>query len=133
MDKFFVGQKAVLERTFSLDEVTAYAQLTGDDNPFHVDTEFARQSRFGNNIVHGMFVMGVISKILGTILPGNGSIYLGQEVKFKSPVYVDEKTVFEVEIEKIETERKIICLATKVYDKEGKCLVEGTARILYEG
>lgn len=133
MDKFYVGQKVVLERSFSLEEVIAYANLSGDDNPLHINEEFAKNSRFGKNIVHGMFVMGVVSKILGTMLPGNGTIYLGQDVKFKRPVFVDQKVFFEVTITEIEPERKFIYLSTNVVDEAGKCLVEGNARVLYEG
>ena len=91
MADFVVGQKAQIEKIFSLEEVIDYAKLTGDNNPLHVDSEYAKESRFGENIVHGMFVMGVISKILGTVLPGNGTIYLGQDVRFKKPVYVNQK------------------------------------------
>lgn len=132
MDRFVVGQKVVLERTFSLEEVIAYAKITGDDNPLHVDEEYAKNSRFGGNIVHGMFVMGVVSKILGTILPGNGTIYLGQDVRFKRPVYVEKKVFIEVEIAEIENDRYIY-LNTKVLDEEKNCLVEGSAKVLYEG
>ena len=132
MDRFVVGQKVVLERTFSLEEVIAYAKITGDDNPLHVDEEYAKNSRFGGNIVHGMFVMGVVSKILGTILPGNGTIYLGQDVRFKRPVYVDKKVFIEVESAEIENDRYIY-LNTKVLDEEKNCLVEGSAKVLYEG
>jgi acyl dehydratase len=132
MDRFVVGQKVVLERTFSLEEVIAYAKITGDDNPLHVDEEYAKNSRFGGNIVHGMFVMGVVSKILGTILPGNGTIYLGQDVRFKRPVYVDKKVFIEVEIAEIENDRYIY-LNTKVLDEEKNCLVEGSAKVMYEG
>ena len=132
MDRFVVGQKVVLERTFSLEEVIAYAKITGDANPLHVDEEYAKSSRFGGNIVHGMFVMGVVSKILGTILPGNGTIYLGQDVRFKRPVYVDKKVFIEVEIAEIENDRYIY-LNTKVLDEEKNCLVEGSAKVLYEG
>lgn len=132
MDRFVVGQKVVLERTFSLEEVIAYAKITGDDNPLHIDEEYAKNSRFGGTIVHGMFVMGVVSKILGTILPGNGTIYLGQDVRFKRPVYVDKKVFIEVEIAEIENDRYIY-LNTKVLDEEKNCLVEGSAKVLYEG
>lgn len=133
MADFVVGQKAQIEKIFSLEEVIAYAKLTGDNNPLHVDSEYAKESRFGDNIVHGMFVMGVISKILGTVLPGNGTIYLGQDVKFKKPVYVNQKVMIQVEITQIEEERNLIYLSTSVWDTEGKCLVEGNAKVLYEG
>ena len=133
MNNFFVGQKVVLEKTFTLEEVVAYAGLTGDNNPLHIDAEFAAKSRFGKNIVHGMFVMGVVSKILGTMLPGYGTIYSGQDVKFIKPVYVDEKVFFEVAITEIIEEKKIIYLSTNVLNSKGEYLVEGSARVLYEG
>ncbi|MBR4084572.1 MAG: MaoC family dehydratase [Lachnospiraceae bacterium] len=132
MADFVVGQKAQIEKIFSLEDVIAYAKLTGDNNPLHVNPEYAKESRFGDNIVHGMFVMGVISKILGTVLPGNGTIYLGQDVRFKKPVYVNQKVIIQVEITQIEEERNLIYLSTSVWDTEGKCLVEGNAKVLYE-
>lgn len=133
MADFVVGQKVQIEKIFSLEEVIDYAKLTGDNNPLHVDSEYAKESRFGENIVHGMFVMGVISKILGTVLPGNGTIYLGQDVRFKKPVYVNQKVIIQVEITQIEEERNLIYLSTSVWDTEGRCLVEGNAKVLYEG
>lgn len=133
MNSFYVGQKVMYEKSFTMDEVILYAHLSGDDNPVHTDVIYAKNSRFGDNIVHGMFVMGVVSKILGTMLPGKGTIYLGQDVKFRRPVYVNQRVFFEVEIAEILEQKKQIILKTKVFDKERQCLVEGTARVLYEG
>lgn len=133
MDNFYVGQKVMHEKSFTMDEVILYTQLSGDENPVHTDVLYAKNSRFGDNIVHGMFVMGVVSKILGTMLPGKGTIYLGQDVQFRRPVYVGKRVFFEVEIVEILEQKKQIILKTNVFDEEMQCLVEGTARVLYEG
>lgn len=130
MDKFYIGQEVSVEKLFTREEVLKYAELTGDNNPLHVDCEYAKNSRFGNNIVHGMLAMGIISKILGTQLPGYGSIYLEQKVKFIKPIYIGNRVLFKVKI--VDIKNKIITLETNVYDEE-TCLVSGIAKMLYEG
>lgn len=130
MGKFYIGQSVLFQKKFTQEDILKYAEPTGDYNPLHVDCEYAKKSRFGKNIVHGMLVMGVMSKILGTQLPGCGSIYMEQNVQFKKPVYVGDSVEFKVKITSITNH--IITLETNVYSGE-TCVVLGTAKMLYEG
>ena len=100
-------------------------------NPLHMDERYAGRSRFRGRIVHGILVAGVISKIIGTQLPGEGSIYLEQNIQFRKPVYIDEKIIVKVKITGIAN--NIVTLETNAYKEDESLAVKGTAKILYEG
>lgn len=131
MDDFFIGQEIVEEKLFTEDQVRRFAELSGDRNPLHMDERYARRSRFRGRIVHGILVAGVISKIIGTQLPGEGSIYLEQNIQFRKPVYIDEKIIVKVKITGIAN--NIVTLETNAYKEDESLAVKGTAKILYEG
>ncbi len=131
MDDFFIGQEIVEEKLFTEDQVRRFAELSGDRNPLHMDERYAGRSRFRGRIVHGILVAGVISKIIGTQLPGEGSIYLEQNIQFRKPVYIDEKIIVKVKITGIAN--NIVTLETNAYKEDESLAVKGTAKILYEG
>ena len=131
MDDFFSGQELVEEKLFTEDQVRRFAELSGDRNPLHMDERYAGRSRFHGRIVHGILVAGVISKIIGTQLPGEGSIYLEQNIQFRKPVYIDEKIIVKVKITGIAN--NIVTLETNAYKEDESLAVKGTAKILYEG
>ena len=131
MDDFFIGQDIVEEKLFTEDQVRRFAELSGDRNPLHMDERYAGRSRFRGRIVHGILVAGVISKIIGTQLPGEGSIYLEQNIQFRKPVYIDEKIIVKVKITGIAN--NIVTLETNAYKEDESLAVKGTAKILYEG
>jgi len=133
MEGFMAGQEAEASKCFTMEDVRQFARLSGDDNPLHVDEEYAERGRFGRCVVHGMLVSGLISKVLGTQLPGEGSIYMEQKLSFRKPVYVGDTVTARVRITEIQPEKRIITLETNVYDQEEKCVILGTAKILYEG
>ncbi len=133
MDRFYVGQEAEAAKCFTQEEVRQFAELSGDDNPLHVDEEYAKEGKFGACVVHGILVSGLISKVLGTQLPGEGSIYLEQNLSFRKPVFVGDQVTARVKITEILPEKKIILLETNVYGREGQCVIQGTAKILFEG
>ena len=122
-----VGDKVSLKRAFSQTEVIEYAKLTGDNNPLHVDPEFAAESSFGRPIVHGLLVSGLISALLGSKLPGEGTIYLGQELKFLAPVFVDEEIEAVVEVVDIRQDKPIVTLRTCCFNMQGEMVLEGKA------
>ena len=86
IEEFYVGQSASLKKVFSSDDVKVFAELSLDKNPIHLDETYAGQSLFGKRIVHGFFVGSLISAVFGTVLPGEGAIYLHQEMNFRKPV-----------------------------------------------
>ena len=102
-DSLSVGDSFSWSRTVTMDDVRAFADVTGDDNPIHVDEEAGRQSRFGRPVVHGVYVLGLASKVLGRDFPGPGSIAVSLSAKFLRPVPVGEEVTIEVKVaEKIE-------------------------------
>lgn len=98
-----VGDSFSLKRVISAEDVQLFADLTGDDNPIHVDAEYASTTRFGKPIVHGVLLLGIISKVLGRDFPGHGSVAVSISAKFLRPVPVGSEITVEVKlIEKIE-------------------------------
>jgi acyl dehydratase len=129
---FAVGEKARLSRKFGAEEVRAFAELTGDRNPVHLDEEVARRTRFQRPIVHGMLYASLFSAIFGTQLPGAGAIYLAQSLKFVLPVAVGETVTAEVEVTGWRPEKRILNLKTRCLNSEGKVVLDGDATILVE-
>lgn len=132
MGGFYVGQEAEASGRFTMEEVRQFAALTGDHNPLHTDEEYAREGRFGGCVVHGILVSGLISGVLGTQLPGKGSIYLEQNLSFRKPVYVGDTVTARVRVTELWPEKKLIALETNVYNQEGQCVILGTAKLLCE-
>ena len=129
---FAIGQKARLSRTFDVADVRAFAELTGDRNPVHLDEEVARRTRFHRPIVHGMLYASLFSAIFGTQLPGPGAIYLAQTLKFVLPVPLGETVTAEVEVTGWRPDKRILTLKTRCLNSEGKVVLEGDATILAE-
>jgi len=122
-----VGDKASLDKTFSEEEVFRFAELSTDKNPLHLNKEFGRASVFGRRVVHGMLVASLFSGLIGTVLPGRGSIYLGQNLSFKAPVHIGQSVSAFVEIIKIRADKPIVTLRTVCLDSEARVVVEGEA------
>ena len=102
-DSLSVGDSFSWSRVLTMDDVRAFADVTGDDNPIHIDEEAGQQSRFGKAVVHGVYVLGLASKVLGRDFPGPGSIAVSLSAKFLRPVPVGEEVTIEVKVaEKLE-------------------------------
>lgn len=99
-----VGDTFSSSRTLTMDDVRAFADVTGDDNPIHIDEDAAAESRFGRPVVHGVFLLGLASKVLGRDFPGSGSVAVSLSAKFLRPVPVGETVTIEVKVaEKIDS------------------------------
>jgi 3-hydroxybutyryl-CoA dehydratase len=112
--------------------VSAFAEFTGDNNPIHFDEEYARQTRFGRPIAHGILVAGLISAAIGTKLPGPGTIYLHQEMDFRRPVYPGDTVTAMVEVIHIRSDKPIVTLATRCHNQDNQVVLEGKAVVLVE-
>ena len=123
-----VGAKASFTKTLGESDVYLFAGITGDLNPAHVDETWAKASRFGGRIAHGMLTASLISTVLGMRLPGPGTIYLSQQLKFVAAVRIGETITAEVEI--IEVLGSKLRLRTTVRTQDGKSVVEGEALVL---
>lgn len=129
MDDYCIGDVACLSRKVSEEDIMAFAQITGDTNPVHIDNEYAAQSFFGQKVAHGMLGSSLISAVLGTELPGNGTIYLSQTLEFKKPIYVDDTITAKVEI--VELLEKNRCrLHTCVINQNDELITDGEAVVI---
>ncbi len=129
---FQIGDRASFAKTVTEVDVTIFAGLTGDFNPIHVDEEYARKSRFGQRVAHGMFTAGLISAVLGNKLPGPGSIYLSQQIEFLAPVCIGDTITAVVEVTAWRPEKRIITLKTDAYNQDQKPVVAGQAVLLVD-
>ena len=128
-----VGDEASISRTITEAHIVAFAGLTGDMNPLHVDAEYAAKSMFGERIAHGMLVAGLISAVLGTELPGPNSIYLGQELKFTAPVKIGDTVTVTATVTEKRDDKRIIKLRTTATNQRGEMVVDGSAVIKKAG
>ena len=118
---------------YTQEQVIAFAELSGDKNPLHLDAEYAATTMFKKPIIHGILGASIMSKILGMHFPGEGTVYLRQEIDFKRPMYVDVQ--YEAQLKVLETnpDKHIAIVETKIVDKEtGKVNVLGQAQIMHK-
>jgi phosphate acetyltransferase len=129
-DEIQVGDTAKLERRLTMDDIKLFAVMSGDVNPAHVDEDFAKSSRFQEIIAHGMWGGALISTLLGTELPGPGTIYLGQTLRFKAPVVLGDVLTVTVEATEKNDEKKRIVFHCLCRNQEGKTVIEGDAEVI---
>ncbi len=106
-----VGMSAAFEKPVTEADVATFAEISGDNNPVHLDEAYAAGTMFKQRIAHGMLTAGLISTVIGTKLPGNGAIYLSQSLRFRAPVLLGQTVSATVEITKIEPDRRRVHLA----------------------
>lgn len=126
---FHTGDGFSYEKFISADDVHRFAEVVGDQNPVHIDAEYAEKSFFKNRIVHGAFLAGLISKVLGMDFPGQGTIYISQNSVFKRPVYVDTTVKVEVKVTEVLTEKRRLVLDTIVLNQNGEVCLAGLATV----
>lgn len=127
IDDFYVGQTASLKKVFLTEEVEAFAEMSLDCNPIHIDLDYAEHSLFGARIVHGFLVGSLISAVFGTQLPGEGAIYLHQEMNFRKPVFHGEEITATVVVTNIRKDKSILYFDTKCENAKGEIVIEGKA------
>jgi acyl dehydratase len=131
--KFSVGDTAEITRTIEQADIDAFASVTGDHNPVHVDEEFAKTTRFGKRIAHGMLTASLISAVLANKLPGEGSVYLGQTLKFVAPVFPGDEITARVTVKEIREDKPIMKLETICLNQRGEVVIRGEATVLKRG
>jgi 3-hydroxybutyryl-CoA dehydratase len=127
MSIFETGDKASRSLTISDDTIRAFAEVTGDNNPVHLDDDYAAGSRFGRRVAHGMIAAGLISATLANDLPGPGSIYLGQTLKFIMPVFPGDTMTATVEVLSVRPDKPIVTLSTVCTNQNDEVVLEGEA------
>ena len=125
-----IGQNAEFSKTISESDVYLFAGVTGDMNPAHINAEYSKDSVFNERVVHGMLSASLISTVLGTELPGRGTIYLQQEVKFVSPVHFGDTITATVEVVEKNIKKNSVKLRTVCTNQEGRIVVDGEAIVI---
>ena len=126
-----VGQKASVQKTFTAADLTLFAGVSLDVNPIHMSDEYAKNTVFGKRIVHGILTSGLISAVLANKLPGPGTIYLGQELRFTAPVFLGDTITAECEIAEIREDKHIVKLNTTCVNQDGKAVITGVATVKF--
>jgi acyl dehydratase len=126
------GDSAEITKTIEQADVDAFADLTGDHNPVHVDEEFAKTTRFGRRIAHGMLTASLISSVLANKLPGEGSVYLGQTLKFVAPVFPGDTITARVTVKEIREGKGIVKLDTVCTNQRNEPVLRGEATVLLQ-
>jgi 3-hydroxybutyryl-CoA dehydratase len=130
MNELEIGEKVTLTKTITDADVRLFAKLSGDDNPLHLDEEYASTTRFKHRIAHGHYVASMFSTILGTQLPGEGCIYLSQEMKYVAPVYLNDTITATAEVTEKNIERNRVTISTISTNQDGNVVIKGHAVVI---
>ena len=126
-DELEIGQSASYVRTVSEQDILLFAAVSGDTNPVHLDADYAATTQFGERIAHGMLTGALVSAALALNLPGPGSVYLGQNLKFRAPVLIGDTLTIELEVAEKNDRRKQVTINCKVLNQHGKRVATGEA------
>lgn len=129
--KLKIGDTATRSKTITDVDIRAFADVSGDHNPIHIDDEFASQTMFGKRIAHGMLSASLISAVLANDLPGHGSIYLGQTLKFVAPVLIGDEITARVTVTYVREGKPIAKLETVCTNQRKEIVIEGEATVHY--
>jgi len=129
-DELHLGQQAAVSKVIEEADIDAFAALTGDSNPVHLDEAFAATTRFGGRIAHGMLSAGLFSTVLGMKLPGTGAIYLGQTLRFTAPVRPGDTVTATAEVVELVPEKRRVRLRTTATNQRGETVIDGEAQML---
>ena len=127
------GDSAEITKRIEQSDIDAFADVIGDHNPVHVDEEFAKTTRFGRRIAHGMLTGSLISAVLASKLPGEGSVYLGQTLRFVAPVFPGDEITARVTVREIREDKPIVKLETVCVNQREEIVVRGEATVLSRG
>jgi len=125
------GDTAFRSLAITDETIRAFAEVTGDNNPVHLDDDYAAGTRFGRRIAHGMIAAGLISATLANDLPGPGTVYLNQTLKFKLPVFPGDTVTATVEVLSVRPDKPIVTLSTVCTNQDDKVVLEGEAVVLF--
>jgi 3-hydroxybutyryl-CoA dehydratase len=124
-----LGQFAEVEHVITDEDIQTFGKLSGDYNPLHFDEEWAKTTMFGSRIAHGLLTASFISTAIGMHLPGAGTIYIGQSMRFLGPARIGDKITARVEVVKLEDEKERVTLKTTCTNQKGKLVLDGEAQV----
>tara|TARA_B110000881_G_C18043229_1_gene256030 strand:- start:22 stop:471 length:450 start_codon:yes stop_codon:yes gene_type:complete len=128
-DEISEGMSAEISRIIGEEDIVAFAEVTGDKNPIHLDVEYAASSIFGQRICHGMLVAGLISAVFGCHFPGNGWVYVNQSLQFRGPVFIGEEVTITVTVKKLIFRKQLVEFGI-IASVEKKKIITGVATLM---
>jgi 3-hydroxybutyryl-CoA dehydratase len=128
---FKEGDTASFAKTITEVDINMFVGVTGDTNPIHIDEEYAKQTRFGARIAHGLLTAGLISTVIGTKLPGPGAIYVSQTLRFLAPVAIGDTITATATLTHYDRDRRRLTLETVCANQDGMEVLDGEAEVLY--
>ncbi|WP_164880862.1 MaoC/PaaZ C-terminal domain-containing protein [Aestuariirhabdus litorea] len=129
-DELAIGDTATFTRTLEEKDLILFAAVSGDINPLHLDPEFASTTPFKERIAHGAWSGSLISAALANVMPGPGTVYLGQSLKFQRPVKLGDTLTVQLEVKEKQERRNQVTFITQVVNQEGKTVVSGEAEVM---
>ena len=129
-DEIALGESASLERTVTKQDIELYATVSGDANPTHLDEAFAQQAKFKGTVAHSMLSAGLISSVLGNLLPGAGTVYLTQELRFAAPVHAGDTITVTVTAKEKRAEGRIVRFDCSCTNQDGQTVLDGVATVI---
>lgn len=127
IEEIEIGDSAEITKTITEELVNEFAKVIGDFNPIHTDQSYAEKTRFKGRIAHGALSIGLISSVIGNILPGHGTIYLSHEIKFLAPIRIGDTVTARVEVLELNLEKNRVKLRTTCTNQNHRLLVDGFA------
>jgi 3-hydroxybutyryl-CoA dehydratase len=124
-----MGQSAEVIHTITEDDIRTFGDLSGDYNPLHFDENWAKTTMFGGRIAHGLLTASFISTAIGMHLPGAGTIYIGQSMRFLSAVKIGDTITARVEVVNLDDEKERVTLKTTCTNQKGKLVLDGEAQV----
>ncbi len=132
-EEITIGQTGSYSKRVEERDIQLFAAVSGDVNPVHLDAGYAAGTPFGERIAHGMLTGALVSAALATQLPGPGTIYLSQSLRFRLPVRIGDEVTVELEVTDKQDRRKTVTLDCKVYNQDRKLVASGTADVIAPG
>lgn len=129
LEEIEIGQKKKFSIKVTESMVNEFAKISGDFNPLHMDEQYAKSTKFGRRLCHGMLLASFFSKMVGMYLPGKNALYFSQTLNFRLPCFINDEVIVEGEVTQKMASR-IMELKTAIYNQEGKCLVDGIAKVM---
>ena len=131
--EFKVGHRETFKRSFTQEDFNRFADLSGDNNPIHVDPEFSARTHFGRTVAHGMLLYSTICRVLSTQYPGPGVLQIKQEMMFQNPTYTDTEITIKMEVVDLELSQQLAKLSTLISLPDGKPACNGSTTIHLPG
>lgn len=125
INDLFVGMNASMSKTIGESDIYGFAGITGDFNPIHVNEEYAKTTRFGRRVAHGMILAGMFSAVRAMKVPGPGGVLISQTLNFRAPAFIGDTVTVFVEVTSVNPEKNRITMRNTIHNQDGTLLIEG--------